>query len=54
MVLSGDKLNTATGDWAVFAELSNVPSTMSACSTLLSVFAMTDDLILLRSDCVKA
>ena len=54
IVLSGDKIKTATGDWAVFAELGNVPSTMSACRALLSVFAVTDDLILLQSDCVRA
>ena len=54
IVLSGDKIKTATGDWAVFAELGNVPSTMSACRALLSVFAVTEDLILLQSDCVRA
>ena len=54
IVLSGDKIETATGDWAVFVELGNVPSTMSACRALLPVFAVTDDLILLLSDCVRA
>ena len=54
IVLSGDKIKTAMGDWAVFAELGHVPSTMSACRALLSVFVVTDDLILLQSDCVRA
>ena len=38
----------------MFAELDNVPSTMSACRALLSVFAVSEDLILLQSDCVRA
>ena len=54
IVLSGDKIKTATGDWAVFAELGKVPSTMSACRAFLSVCAVAEDLILLHSDCVRA
>ena len=54
IVFPGDKIKTATGDWAVFAELGTVPSTMSACRALLFVFAVTESLILLQSDCVRA
>ena len=50
----GDKIKTATGNWAVFAKLGNVPRTMSACRALLSAVAVADDLVLLQQDCVRA
>ena len=49
IVVSGGKIKTATGDWAMFAELGNVLNTMSACRALLSFFAVNEDLILLQS-----
>ena len=35
IVVSGDKVKTATGQWAVFQEIGIVPSTMAACRILL-------------------
>ena len=53
-MVSGDKIRTATGEWAVFQELGAVPSTMTACRAILAIFALFDDLTLLQSDCVRA
>ena len=54
VVLSGDKIKTATGEWATFAELGRVPSTMTACRVLLIVFAIVRDAVILQSDCLRA
>ena len=54
VVLSGDAIKTATGDWAMFAEVGNVPSTMSACRAMLATYCLEDDMVLLQSDCVRA
>jgi hypothetical protein len=54
IVVSGDKIRTATGEWAIFQELGAVPSTMTACRAILAIFALYDGLTLLQSDCVRA
>ena len=53
-VLSGDAIKTATGDWAMFNELGSVPANMTACRCLLAAYCMTEDALLLQSDCIKA
>ena len=54
IVLSGDKIKTATGSWAVFQELGTVPATMTACRIILSVCALIEDAMILQSDCTAA
>lgn len=54
IVLSGDAIKTSTGDWAMFAEIGSVPSTMAACRALLAAYCLTEDAVLLQSDCVRA
>ena len=54
IVVSGDKVKTATGQWAVFQEIGTVPSTMAACRILLVAFSLMKNAKLLQSDCVRA
>ena len=54
IVVSGDKVKTATGQWAVFQEIGTVPSTMAACRILLLAFSLMKNAKLLQSDCVRA
>ena len=54
VVLSGDQIKTATGDWAIFQEMGTVPSNMTACRILLAVHAMVADAEILQTDCTAA
>ena len=54
IVLAGNRVKTATGQWAVFAELGSIPSTMAACRCVLILFALIKGARLLQSDCVRA
>ena len=54
IVLSGDRIKTASGDWAVFQELGTVPSTMAACRIITAAHALVKDSMLLQSDCLMA
>ena len=52
--VSGDKVKTATGQWAVFLKIATVPPTMAACRILLVSFSLMKNAKLLQSDCVRA
>ena len=54
IVLAGNLIKTAMGQWALFGEIGAVPSTMSACRALLAAYAITPDACLLQSDCLRA
>ena len=54
IVLAGNNIKTATGQWALFQDLGAVPSTMAACRAILAAYAVTKDAQLFQSDCVKA
>ena len=54
IVLSGDKIKTATGTWAVFQELGTIPATMTACRIILAVCALIKDARILQTDCTAA
>ena len=54
IVLGGDKIKTAVGQWAVFQEIGRVPATMTACRILLVVFSLVRNVRILQSDCVRA
>ena len=54
IVISGGKIKTATGAWAVFQELGTVPATMTACRIVLAVAALVKDATGLQSDCTAA
>ena len=54
VVLAGNNIKTAVGQWALFGDISAVPSTMSACRALLAAFAVTHASTLLQSDCLRA
>ena len=53
-MVSGDKVKTANGQWAVFQEIETVPSTLAVCQILLAAFSLMKNAKLLQSDCVRA
>ena len=54
IVFGGDQVKTASGDWAVFQDVGSTPSTMEAARALIGVSALSSDLELLQSDCLRA
>ena len=54
IMVSGDKIKTATGQWAIFQEIGTVPFTMAACRILIVAFSLMKNAKLLQSDCVRA
>ena len=54
IVVSGDKIKTATRQWAVFQEIGTVLSTMEAYRILLVAFSLIKNAKLLQSDYVRA
>ena len=54
IVVSENKVETATGQWAIFQEIGTVLSTKTACRILLVAFSLMKNAKLLQSDCVRA
>ena len=54
IVLAGNNIKTASGQWAMFQDIGAVPSTMSACRALLAAYAVTENGKLYQSDCIRA
>ena len=54
VVVEGCDIKTSSGDWATFAELGSVPSSMCAARIAMSMYAVDKDSDLLQSDCVRA
>ena len=54
IVLSGDAIRTASGDWAIFADVGSVPSTMTAARIALACAALLPRARILQSDCIRA
>jgi hypothetical protein len=54
IVLGGDAIKTSTGDYAIFADIGSVPSTMTAARIAIACACLIKDSILLQSDCVRA
>ena len=54
IVVSGDRIKTVTGQWAMFQEVGSIPSTMSSCRCILALYALSKGYHLLQSDCVRA
>jgi hypothetical protein len=54
VVLSGDAIKTATGDWAVFNDVGSVPSTMSAARIAIACASLVKGASIRQSDCIRA
>ena len=53
-MFGGNRVKTATGQWAMFQDMGAVPSTMAACRAILAAYTVTKGAELYQSDCVKA
>ena len=54
IVFAGNRVKTATGQWAMFQDMGAVPSTMAACRAILAAYTAVKGSQLFQSDCVKA
>ena len=54
IVVAGNNIKTASGQWALFQDMGAVPSTMAACRTILAAYSVMKGAEVYQSDCVKA
>ena len=54
IVLGGDKIKTADGQWAIFNDVGSMPSTMAASRVAIAMKSLHPEWELLQSDCERA